>query len=207
MKRLLTPQEMWERDRVDEIKIIDYQLDSTSQVIELGWFTGVWSKKIIDKFNPNLIIVEPIPQFVNELKRNFGNNPKVNIEGVAISTSNKTINLYVKGCATSETNVVSKKVVSVESYDINYFISKYNLSKIDLIQVNIECEEYPLIMNWIETGFLKNVKYLQVQFHTFCENYEENYKQIFEGLKKNGFEINYKYDFVWESWVNKNIWV
>ena len=205
MKTLLTPQEMWERDRGDEIKIIDYPLDSTSQVIELGGFTGVWSKKIIDKFNPNLIIVEPIPQFVNELKHNFGNNPKVNIEKVAISTSNKTIKLYVKGCATSETNVVSKKVVSVKSYDINYFISKYNLSKIDLIQVNIECEEYPLIMNWIETGFLKNVKYLQVQFHTFCENYEENYKQIFEGLKKNGFEINYKYDFVWESWVNKNI--
>lgn len=205
MKRLLTPQEMWERDRGDEIKIIDYPLDSTSQVIELGGFTGVWSEKIIDKFNPNLIIVEPIPQFVDELKRNFGSNPKVNIEEVAISTSNKTINLYVKGCATSETNVVSKKIVSVKSYDINYFISKYNLSKIDLIQVNIECEEYPLIINWIETGFLKNVKYLQVQFHTFCKNYEENYKQIFDGLKKNGFEINYKYDFVWESWVNKNI--
>ena len=205
MKRLLTPQEMWERDRGDEIKIIDYPLDSTSQVIELGGFTGVWSKKIIDKFNPNLIIVEPIPQFVNELKRNFGSNPKVNIEGVAISTSNKTINLYVKGCATSETNVVSKKVVSVESYDINYFISKYNLSKIDLIQVNIECEEYPLIMNWIETGFLKNVKYLQVQFHTFCENYQEKYDSISQGLEEIGFEIKYKYDFVWESWVNKNI--
>jgi FkbM family methyltransferase len=205
MEDFLTPQEMWERDRGDEIKIIDYPLDSTSQVIELGGFTGVWSKKIIDKFNPNLIIVEPIPQFVNELKRNFGNNPKVNIEGVAISTSNKTINLYVKGCATSETNVVSKRVVSVESYDINYFISKYNLSKIDLIQINIECEEYPLIMNWIETGFLKNVKYLQVQFHTFCENYEKKYELIFQGLKDIGFEINYKYDFVWESWVNKNI--
>jgi FkbM family methyltransferase len=205
MKKLLTPQEMWERDRGDEIKIIDYPLDSNSQVIELGGFTGVWSKKIIDKFNPNLIIVEPIQQFVNELKHNFGNNPKVNIEKVAISTSNKKIKLYVNGCATSETNVVSKKIVSVKSYDINYFISKYNLSKIDLIQVNIECEEYPLIINWIETGFLKNVKYLQVQFHTFCENYEEKYKQIFEGLNKNGFEINYKYDFVWESWVNKNI--
>ena len=205
MEDFLTPQEMWERDRGDEIKIIDYPLDSNSQVIELGGFTGVWSKKIIDKFNPNLIIVEPIPQFVNELKRNFGSNPKVNIEGVAISTSNKTINLYVKGCATSETNVVSKKVVSVESYDINYFISKYNLSKIDLIQVNIECEEYPLIMNWIETGFLKNVKYLQVQFHTFCENFQEKYDSISQGLEEIGFEIKYKYDFVWESWVNKNI--
>jgi FkbM family methyltransferase len=205
MKTLLTPQEMWERDRGDETKIIDYPLDSNSQVIELGGFTGVWSKKIIDKFNPNLIIIEPVPKFVRELKRVFRKNKKVNIEGVAISTSNKKINLYVNGCATSETIAVSNKQISVDCYDINYFISKYNLSKIDLVQVNIECEEYPLIINWIETGFLKNVKYLQVQFHTFCENYEENYKQIFEGLKKNGFEIKYKYDFVWESWENKNI--
>ena len=33
MENVLTPQEMWERDRGDEIKIIDYPLDSTSQVI------------------------------------------------------------------------------------------------------------------------------------------------------------------------------
>ena len=77
---------MWERDRGEETKIIDYPLDSTSQVIELGGFTGVWSKKIIDKFNPNLIIVEPVPEFIYELKRNFRGNQKVNIEGVAIST-------------------------------------------------------------------------------------------------------------------------
>jgi FkbM family methyltransferase len=205
MEDLLSSQEKWEKDNGDEIKIIDYPLDSTSQVIELGGFTGVWSKKIIEKFNPNLLIVEPVPQFVYELKRQFNNNPKVNIEESAISTSNKKINLYVKGSATSETIQVSDRQISVDFYDINYLISKYNLSKIDLIQVNIECEEYPLIMNWIETGFLKNVKYLQVQFHTFCENYEERYETIFQGLKKIGFEINYKYDFVWESWINKNI--
>lgn len=201
----LTTDERWDKDKGDEIIIIDYPLDSNSQVIELGGFTGVWSKKIIEKFNPNLLIVEPVPQFVYELKRQFNNNPKVNIEESAISTSNKKINLYVKGSATSETIQVSDRQISVDCYDINYLISKYNLSKIDLIQVNIECEEYPLIMNWIETGFLKNVKYLQVQFHTFCENYEERYETIFQGLKKIGFEINYKYDFVWESWINKNI--
>jgi FkbM family methyltransferase len=205
MEMFLTTDERWDKDKGDEIIIIDYPLDSNSQVIELGGFTGVWSKKIIEKFNPNLLIVEPVPQFVYELKRQFNNNPKVNIEESAISTSNKKINLYVKGSATSETIQVSDRQISVDCYDINYLISKYNLSKIDLIQVNIECEEYPLIMNWIETGFLKNVKYLQVQFHTFCENYEERYETIFQGLKKIGFEINYKYDFVWESWINKNI--
>ena len=205
MEEFLTSQERWEKDKGDEIKIIDYPLDSTSQVIEIGGFTGVWSKKIINKFNPNLIIIEPVPDFVRQLKRAFRKNKKVNIEGVAISTSNKKINLYVNGCATSETIKVSDKKIRVDCYDINYFISKYNLSKLDLIQVNIECEEYPLIMNWVETGVLKNIKFLQVQFHTFCENYEEKYESISKGLKEIGFEIKYKYDFVWESWENKNI--
>jgi FkbM family methyltransferase len=205
MENFLTPQERWEKDKGDKLKIIDYPLDSTSQVIEIGGFTGVWSKQIINKFNPNLIIIEPVPEFVHELKRIFRKNKKVNIEGVAISTLNKKINLYVNGCATSETIEVSNKQIIVDCYDINYFISKYNLSKIDLIQVNIECEEYPLIINWIENGFLKNVKYLQVQFHTFCENYQEKYELISQGLEEIGFEIKYKYDFVWESWVNKNI--
>jgi len=82
MENFLPPQEMWERDRGDEIKIIDYPLDSNSQVIELGGFTGMWSKKIIDKFNPNLIIVEPVPEFIYELKRNFTGYQKVNIEGI-----------------------------------------------------------------------------------------------------------------------------
>lgn len=205
MGEILDPQERWENDKGDETKIINYPLDSTSQVIELGGFTGVWTKKIIEKFNPNLIIVEPVPQFVYELKRQFINNPKVSIEECAISTSNKKINLYVKGSATSETIQVSNKQISVDCHDIDYFISKYNLSKIDLIQVNIECEEYPLIINWIDTGFLKNVKYLQVQFHTFCEDYKEKYDLISKGLENIGFEIKYRYDFVWESWVNKNI--
>ena len=43
MEDLLTPQEKWEKDKGDEIIIIDYPLDSNSQVIELGGFTGVWS--------------------------------------------------------------------------------------------------------------------------------------------------------------------
>jgi len=42
----------------------------------------MWSKKIIDKFNPNLIIVEPVPEFIYELKRNFTGYQKVNIEGI-----------------------------------------------------------------------------------------------------------------------------
>jgi hypothetical protein len=111
----------------------------------------------------------------------------------------------VRESATSETIPVSDTTIDAKAYDIEHFVQKYNLGRIDLIQVNIECEEYPLLLQWVKTDFLKNVKYIQIQFHTFCEDYEERYNIISQGLKDLGFEIRYRYDFVWESWENKNL--
>jgi len=117
---------------------------------------------------------------------------------------NKTIQLHVLESSTSESIKVSNNKVHAKAYTIEHFVEKYNLNKIDLIQVNIECEEYPLLLHWITTDFLKNVRFIQIQFHTFCDDYEEKYSIISEGLKNLGFEIRYRYDFVWESWENKN---
>lgn len=195
---------LWDNDNGDFTKILDYPIDSTSQVIELGGYIGEWTEKIVNKFNPKLLIIEPIPDFVKTLKDKFKDFSNVTIDKSAISTSNKKIKLHVLDSRTSESIKVSNKKIKSNAHNIEYFIKKYNLNKIDLIQVNIECEEYPLLLHWITTDFLKNVRFIQIQFHTFCENYEEKYSIISEGLKKLGFEIRYRYDFVWESWENKN---
>jgi len=200
----LPHQKRWEEDNGDFTKILDYPIDSDSQVIELGGYIGEWTEKIVNKFNPKLLIIEPIPMFVKRLKRKFNDNPNVIIDNSAISTSNKKIELHVLDSRTSESIKVSDNKIQVNAHNIEHFIEKYNLNKIDLIQVNIECEEYPLLLHWINTDFLKNVRFIQIQFHTFCDNYEENYSIISEGLKNLGFEIRYRYDFVWESWENKN---
>jgi hypothetical protein len=106
--------------------------------------------------------------------------------------------------STSESIKVSNNKLKVKAFNIEHFVEKYNLNKIDLIQVNIECEEYPLLLHWITTDFLRNVRFIQIQFHTFCDDYEKKYSIISEGLKNLGFDIKYRYDFVWESWENKN---
>jgi FkbM family methyltransferase len=197
-------QKRWEDDNGDFTKILDYPIDEDSQVIELGGYIGEWTEKLVNKFNPKLLIIEPIPKFVRELKYKFGDNEKVIIDNSAISTSNKTIQLHVLDSRTSESIEVSKNKINANAYNIEHFVEKYNLNKIDLVQVNIECEEYPLLLHWINTDFLNNVRFIQIQFHTFCDDYEKKYSIISEGLKNLGFEIRYRYDFVWESWENKN---
>ena len=204
-KVIVSPhQKRWEDDNGDFTKILDYPIDENSQVIELGGYIGEWTEKLVNKFNPKLLIIEPVPKFVKKLKDKFEDNTKVVIDNSAISTSNKTIQLHVLESSTSESIKVSNNKLSAKAYNIEHFVEKYNLSKIDLIQVNIECEEYPLLLHWINTDFLKNVRFIQIQFHTFCDDYEEKYFIISEGLKNLGFEIRYRYDFVWESWENKN---
>lgn len=205
MQNTLTPQLRFERDNGGFTKMLDFPIDDNSQVIEIGGYIGEWTKKITDKFNPNLLIIEPVPQFMEILKENFGNNQKIKFENSAISSSNKKMKLYVQDSRTSETINIYNTPIEVDAYTIEYFFSKYNLEKVDLVQINIECEEYPLLNTWINSDILNKIKYLQIQFHTFCEDYQKRYDEIYNGLQQRGFVIKYRYEFVWEAWENKNL--
>jgi hypothetical protein len=85
-------------------------------------------------------------------------------------------------------------------------MSKHNINKVDLMQVNIEGEEYPLFEKWITSDILKNFQYIQIQFHRVGNDYEERRQNIHRGMENLGFELRWDYDYVFESWKNKN-WV
>ena len=61
----------WRADKGDDIKVIDYPLDENSQVIELGGFHGLWTKRISSKFNCNVLVIEAIPDFYNKMVEEF----------------------------------------------------------------------------------------------------------------------------------------
>lgn len=209
----MTPNEKWDKDRGSDLLILNYPLDENSQIIELGGYHGYWTKTASQRFNCNILSIEPVPQFYNKLVDEIDyyigtfNKPsrdKIKMENCGISTEEKTITLYMDGDATSS-YLESSEQIEVECHTLQYFLKKYNITKVDLIQINIEGEEYPLLENWIEIGILNKIKYIQIQFHKFGENYEERRKNIQDKLSSIGFEIKYNYDFVWESWENKKI--
>lgn len=81
-----------------------------------------------------------------------------------------------------------------------YDISEWLQTEVALCKINIEGGEYYLLDYIIETGLIKNIKYLQVQFHLIegqdCEN-------MYEGLKQRlllTHKIDWQYPFCWESW-------
>jgi len=201
----LTPQYMWEIDEGDKTHILNYDLDDSSIVLELGGYIGEWSDKLLSKVNPKLIIVEPVGEFFNELWVKYKDLPNVFLLNSAIGIDNRETNIHINGSASSINNI-SDNITTVRTITIEDIINYHNIDKyIDLVQINIECYEYNLLKKWISNGMIKKIKNIQIQFHTFCENYISDYNEIYNGLIESGFEIKYKYDFVWEGWVNKKL--
>lgn len=193
----------WNVDDGNNTLITNYPLDEDSWVLELGGFEGWFTEKLTSKINCNIIVVEPISEFCKVIKQKFSNNPKIRVECVGISYEKRKTILKVNGDSTSEYMDVSSKVEEIECYPIEYFIEKYNVQFFDLVQMNIEGEEYQLLEKWIDTKILSRIKYLQVQYHEIPGGYEERKKKIENGLIENGFENVWDYDIVFTSWKNK----
>lgn len=189
----------WFRDNGDNTHNLNYDLNENSVVMDLGGYTGVWAQQIIDKYNPNLYIIEPIPEFFNGMVNKFKDNGKVNLLNVGISTENKDGVIYMNGDGTSS-NLVTGEGINVKFNTMDTILETWGLDSVDLIQINIEGDEYPLLESMIKNGVINKFKNVQVQFHMGIEGYADRRNKIRAGLRDNGFKNKFDYPFVWESW-------
>ena len=75
--------------------------------------------------------------------------------------------------------------------------------KIDLMKINIEGEEYKLLLDIFENSSQYDIKNIQIQWHKFYPNAEELRKKLSEQLSKTHY-LTYKIDWLWENWTLKN---
>lgn len=189
----------WFRDNGDYTHNITYSLTEDSVIMDLGGYTGVWAQQMIDKYNPNVYILEPVVKFHDGMVSKFKNNSKVRLLNVGVGTEDKDGFIFMSGDATSS-NLANGESISVKFNTIDTILEKWGLNEVDLIQINIEGDEYPLLEHMISTGSINKFKNIQVQFHLGIENDIDRRNKIQEGFMANGFKNNFDYPFVWESW-------
>lgn len=197
----------WFSDRGDNTHILNHSLDENSIVIDLGAYTGVWANLLNRRVKCKIYLLEPIKKFTNILERKYKNNPNIKILNFGISTENKE--LYVPGekinnDATDLLNVdnENKTGEKIELVTLEKIMEDNKLTKIDLIQINIEGFEYDILENWIDSGLINKIRTLQIQFHPF-EGINDpigRRKKIQDNLENLGYKLKYKYDWVWECW-------
>jgi hypothetical protein len=70
---------------------------------------------------------------------------------------------------------------------------------VDLIKINIEGDEFPLLKNLIDNNKTNLFKDIQVQFHQFIPDSINKRNWIREKLSLT-HTLTYDYEFVWENW-------
>ena len=192
----------WQGDNGDYTHSLTYDLNENSTVIDLGGYTGEWAREIINRYNCNVYLVEPVEESYKILLEKFRSNPKVHILKVGIGIKNTEKVMYVNGDGTSF-NTETGEAITVEIRTVESVLNQWNLEKIDLLQVNIEGDEYELLQHMIDTGLINKFKNLQVQFHLGIKDAVAKHESICEGLIEKGFKIKYSYPYVWEAWTKE----
>lgn len=184
----------------------EYDLNSDSVVFDLGGHIGLFSEKIIEKFDCYVYIFEPVKEYVDILKNKFSKNKKVKIFDFWLSSTSKKEDIYVVGSLGEWTSIYQKSdnKITIDLIDIEEFLDKEKIDKIDLFSINIEWGEYDVIPRLIETWYIKIIQNIQIQFHDFIDQADQKRKNILGKLNKT-HKIKYSYPFVWEAFtLNKN---
>jgi FkbM family methyltransferase len=189
----------WFADNGDNTHNITYDLNEDSVVMDIGGYNGAWVDSIISKYNPNIYIIEPIKDFYLGMVNKFSNNKKVNLLNVGISTENKNGFIFLNRDSSSS-NIDNGKSIEVQFNTIETIFKKFKLNSVDLIQINIEGDEYSIMEHMIANKFINKFKNIQVQFHCHIDNNINRREKIRKRLELNGFKIKFDYPFVWESW-------
>lgn len=193
----------WILNDGDNTHALDYDLNEDSIVMDLGGFKGVWVEMLLSKHKvtPNIYIIEPIPEFYNILNSKFKENNKIKILniGVSVDSEDKDRTLYINGDKTS-TNFKGGNSIVAKFNSLDTILKNNNIDTVDLIQINIEGDEYPLLEHLVTNDTIHKLKNIQIQYHLGIDGDVSRRKNIQKKLTELGFNKKFDYPFVWESW-------
>lgn len=188
----------WCADGGDEKARFEYDLNENSLVIDLGGYKGQWASDIYARYNSKMLVIEPSPSFARDIRGRFEKNPKIRVFEIALGAAKRqeVLSLSADGSSVYR-NAAQKEVIQVE--DVAEFFDAHGICDVDLMKVNIEGGEYELLPRLIDTGLVRRIKNLQIQFHDLGVDSAERMQKIQSGLSRT-HAPTYQYRFVWENW-------
>ena len=195
----------WFKDKGDETLRLNYPLTPASVVFDLGGYHGDFAAVINKRYGSSVFVFEPVLEFYKLCVARFDGNKKIICLNYGLSSADGWLNI---GLAENASSLVSPhahgEIQQVQIRSVVDCIRELNIDQIDLMKINIEGGEFDVVPAIIESGDIKKVLNLQVQFHDFVDNAVQQRAEIRIQLSKTHVEM-WNYDFVWESWKLKAV--
>ncbi|MBV9303336.1 MAG: FkbM family methyltransferase [Acidobacteriaceae bacterium] len=196
--RMIRDLARWHNDRGDATLRLNYPLTSDSVVLDCGGYRGDWANNIFDRFGCNIFIFEPVPEFASFIRARFAAQPKIRIFDYGVGRIDNFLTLHQNGDGSSVFRQ-NGEPIQVRIRNIGAVLRELNVQTIDVMKVNIEGGEFDLVKHLVDSGLIKQIRDLQVQFHKIREDSEIRYEALQKSLART-HELTYHYYFVWDNW-------
>jgi FkbM family methyltransferase len=201
---------------MDIYSILD-TFSKDSIIIECGGHMGFDTARLCSQFKDGMVYcIEANPTLHARLQNTLGHLPNLTLHHAALSNVNGVIDFYVDcnkegdGGASSlleasdgylKNYIKEEKKIQVPSVTMIKFMEMNQISKVNLLWLDVEGFEYYILENSLEA--LKNIAYIysEVNFHKFRKN-GKLYHDIYQLLTTNGFEEVNKWEqgSEWGTW-------
>ncbi len=188
----------WTNVKGDKSYRLNYDLNKDSIVFDIGGYEGQWTSDIFSKYSCRIYIFEPVLEFIDNIKKRFEKNKKILTFKFGLGNKSKMAKISLSKDSSSlyGTGTIHQNVKIVRAVD---FLKEKDITKIDLMKINIEGGEYDLLEDFIQSGEIKKIGNIQVQFHNFIPGAKTRMKKIQKDLRKTHV-LTYQYPFIWENW-------
>jgi FkbM family methyltransferase len=179
----------------------DLPVTSEDLVLDAGGFEGAWTAEMAWRYGCRSIIFEPMPLFVDQLRRRFRDNSRISIRPEGIGPRNEALEFVL---ASDESSAIKKsgefdqKIVA-NIVDVKDVFDMLPDTEIGCMKVNIEGSEYELIDRMLETDLVRRVRTFVVQFHDFVPDAPARHRSI-EARMRLTHDLKWQYPFIWERW-------
>lgn len=158
-------------------------------IVQIGAHDGILGEEyglqeFIQSKNCNITLVEPVPDFFNNLKEVYKNytHCNINYENSAITTSTGKTKIMKQGCCSHISDYGDIEVQSLSWTDL---LKKYNISKIDCLLV--DCEGYEQVI----LSELINFKNTDISVIRYEYMHISNKELVSNTLKNNNYSLYY----------------
>ncbi len=185
----------------NSLLVSDLPIGAEDLVIDAGGYRGTWSYDVLSRYGSRAIVFEPFPAQAEFLRNLFRNNSRVEVIEAAVGDRNGEDKLTLQSDASTRfANHRTSESVDIRVLDIAGFLSSRGISEVGCMKLNIEGSEYEVLERLIETGLIRIVRSLLIQFHRVDASSTERRTRIQNGLRQS-HTCDFDYPFVWESWT------
>ena len=185
----------WVYAKGDDTLRLNYKRTPHSLVYDVGGYKGEWATPLFKKYQCQIKVFEPVKRFIDGLEAMFKDNTSITIYPFGLGGNDRTEKIGVDWEASS----IFKPGDNLEKIKIRDVAKVMGKDEVDLIKINIEGGEYELLNRLADTGQIKQIKNIQVQFHDFVPKAVKKRQDLRTRLRQT-HHLTYCYPFVWENW-------